>query len=115
MSKNSKVRKSLSTNVKNSKKSKIKINVKMRLFVAFVVFGSIIFTLSYNLLSNLNKINEMKKEKVFLESQILALKEEEKVLKNDIQKLEDPAYVARYAREKYLYSKEGEFIIKLPD
>ena len=57
----------------------------------------------------------MKKEKVFLEEQILALQEEEKVLKNDIQKLEDPSYVARYAREKYLYSKEGEYIIRIPE
>ena len=65
--------------------------------------------------SDVNKINQMKKEKVFLEEQILALQEEEKVLKNDIQKLEDPSYVARYAREKYLYSKEGEYIIRIPE
>ena len=52
-------------------------------------------------------MNEQKKE---LEDRIASLKEEEKVLKSDIQKLEDPSYVARYAREKYLYSKDGEFM-----
>ena len=43
------------------------------------------------------------------------LTDEEKVLNSDIKKLEDPEYVARYAREKYLYSKDGELIIRIPD
>ena len=50
-----------------------------------------------------------------LENKIALLKEEEKILESDIQKLEDPSYVARYAREKYLYSKDGEIIIRMPD
>ncbi len=40
------------------------------------------------------------------------LKEEEK-LQSEIIKLQDPEYIARYAREKYLYSKDGEIIIKI--
>ena len=42
------------------------------------------------------------------------LQKEEEELKADVERLQDPDYVARYAREKYLYSKDGEFIIKLP-
>ncbi len=57
----------------------------------------------------------MKEQKKQLEDRIASLKEEEKVLESDIQKLEDPSYVARYAREKYLYSKDGEIIIRMPD
>lgn len=57
----------------------------------------------------------MKEQKKELEDRIASLKEEEKVLESDIQKLEDPSYVARYAREKYLYSKDGEIIIRIPD
>ena len=57
----------------------------------------------------------MKEQKKELEDRIAFLKEEEKVLESDIQKLEDPSYVARYAREKYLYSKDGEIIIRMPD
>ena len=37
------------------------------------------------------------------------------VLNQEIIKLQDPEYLARYAREKYFYSKDGELIIKLPD
>ena len=33
----------------------------------------------------------------------------------EINKLNDPDYLARYAREKYSYSKEGEYIIKIKD
>ena len=42
------------------------------------------------------------------------LKEEES-LTSEVTKLHDPDYVARYAREKYMYSLPGEFIIKLPE
>ena len=57
----------------------------------------------------------MKEKKKFLEEQLVKLNDEEKALESDIQKLEDPTYVARYAREKYLYSKDGELIIRMPD
>ena len=46
---------------------------------------------------------------------MVKLEDEEKVLSSDIEKLKDPAYIAIYAREKYLYSKDGELIIRLPD
>ena len=40
---------------------------------------------------------------------------EEEELKSEINKLQDPEYVARYAREKYLYSKDDEIIIKIEE
>ena len=53
-------------------------------------------------------------EKKVLSDKIVVLAEEEEALKKEVEKLKDPEYVARYAREKYYYSKNGEFIIKLP-
>lgn len=50
-----------------------------------------------------------------LDAKLSDLKDEEEKLKLDALKLQDPEYIARYAREKYLYSKEGEFIIKIPE
>ena len=41
------------------------------------------------------------------------LLEQEKQLKSDVNKLQDPDYVARYAREKYLYTKDGEKILTI--
>lgn len=54
------------------------------------------------------------REKTFLKIEMARLKEEEAYLKIEVDKFQDPDYVARYAREKYLYSKDGEFTIKIP-
>lgn len=55
------------------------------------------------------------KEKQELEEKLAELQKKEKELKLDADKLQDPDYIARYAREKYSYSKDGEFIIKIPE
>ena len=47
--------------------------------------------------------------------QIYEKKKEQKEYTVKLEKLQDPDYVARYAREKYLYSKDGEIIIRIPD
>ena len=55
------------------------------------------------------------REKNTLEKELTALKEKEEELKVDANKLQNPDYIARYAREKYLYSKEGEYILQIPE
>jgi cell division protein DivIC len=54
------------------------------------------------------------KEKEKYEQELTKLKEKEQKLMVDVEKLQDPEYVGRYLREKFLYSKKGEYIIKLP-
>ena len=106
---------------KNTRKSKISKKAKLRILLFFIIFGGIIGSLSYSFFSNVNKIVSIKKEKQVLKDiakkieASVELTDEEKVLNSDIKKLEDPEYVARYAREKYLYSKDGELIIRIPD
>ncbi len=100
---------------KPKSKSKISKKTKSHMVIAFLFFGTIISWLSYNFFSNINQIMKMRDEKKYLQARMIELKEEEEVLKSDIQKLEDPTYIARYAREKYLYSKDGELIIRIPD
>ena len=95
-------------------KKKINKKAKTRIFLFFIIFGSIITSLSYSFFSNVSKIIEIKNEKQALNDKLVTLKEEDK-LNSDIKKLKDPEYVARYAREKYMYSKDGELIIRLPD
>ena len=50
-----------------------------------------------------------------LKNHYTELKEEAEELKIEINQLNDPEYLAKYARENYSYSKEGEYIIKLKD
>ncbi len=40
------------------------------------------------------------------------LKEEEK-LASDVTKLQDSDYIARYAKEKFLYSQDGDIILRM--
>lgn len=53
-------------------------------------------------------------EKKILEKELTSLKEKEDELKADVEKLQDADYIARYAREKYYYSKDGEYILRIP-
>ena len=97
------------------KKKKSNKKAKIRIFLFFMIFGSVTLYLSYNFFSNVSKIMEIKKDKQLLEDKLASLQDEEDELNSDIKKLEDPEYVARYAREKYMYSKDGELIIRIPD
>lgn len=89
--------------------------VKIRMFFLTTLFAFIIGYLGYSLSFNVKKIMEINKQKNILNNKLVNLKDEEDALNSDIKKLKDPDYVARYARKKYMYSKEGELIIRIPD
>jgi len=86
---------------------------KIRVFFTIIVFIFVAGILGYNCFDTVTKIQEMKKEKKNLENQLVTLKEEKEELETDIMKLEDPDYIAKYVREKYFYSKDGELILRL--
>ena len=86
---------------------------KIRIFVSLIIFGSVTCALGYNCLTNLIKINDMREEKKELQNKLVSLQEEKETLEIDIMKLEDPDYIAKYVREKYFYSKDGELILRL--
>ena len=96
-------------------KTKTRKRLRVKSIFVLMFFILLIIYLSYNLVGSINKIILINKEKKELESRIVSLEEEEEKLQADIQKLEDPTYIARYAREKYLYSKDGELIIRFDD
>lgn len=94
---------------------KIKKVTKRRLTIfgtlsVFIIFY-FLFTLFYESY-NLYKLAIKQKE---LKNHYTELKEEAKELEIEINQLNDPEYLAKYARENYSYSKEGEYIIKLKD
>ena len=78
-------------------------------FICFFIIGLCIISS----ISNIAKINEKRIEKKNLTKKLETLKEEETMLSDDVEKLKNPEYAARYAREKYLYSKYGEKILKI--
>ena len=76
--------------------------------LVFLAVGGILFK---SIFTTSMQIYEKKEYTTKLEK----LKDKEDELNNTVTKLQDPDYVARYAREKYLYSKDGEIIIRIPD
>ena len=94
-------------------KKKYTVKTKSRMLIFFLVFGLVISTLGYRLFSNIYQINEMKNQKKKLQGEIVSLNDENEALEADIERLSDSEYIARYVREKYLYSKKGELIIRI--
>lgn len=91
---------------KISKTSKRRLAFFGTLSLVIIVYA--VFTTIYYGVSLLKVKNENKS----LENELKELQNSEENLKIEIQKLKDPEYIARYARENYLYSKDGEYVIK---
>ena len=94
---------------KVSRKAKRRVTILSCLLIVLIV------TLGTSFFSNWTKILDNKKEATRLSAEYNELLEKESSLKSEVTKLQDPDYVARYAREKYLYSKNGEMIIRIPE
>ncbi len=96
-----------------------KKNVKQKRNRRMIILGlgsiAVIITMTLTIGKYWVDIYDKYKEKQELEEKLAELQKKEKELKLDADKLQDPDYIARYAREKYSYSKDGEFIIKIPE
>ena len=98
-----------------SKSKKGLKQAKKRLVLEICVFLVLLVFLSFTMFKVWLQIMDNKSNLVSLSEKYEKLLEEEKQLKSDVNKLQDPDYVARYAREKYLYTRDGELIIRMPD
>ena len=94
------------------KKRKIKPS-KIRMLILVPISLAIIGYFFYLLISYPYNIMRLKNEEKKYEEELLNLEIDEKNLKNEIEKLKDIDYLARYARENYQYSKNGEIILKI--
>lgn len=93
-----------------SKKSK---KEKKRLFL----ISTMIFLLLGILVSSVYKdwiqILDNKSKEVALNKEYEELLEKENELNSEITKLQDDAYLARYAKEKFMFSANGDTIIRM--
>lgn len=95
-------------NLKNSKKKRRRL-----LILGTFSIVTIVFTI-YTMGKYWVQIYEKTHEKEDLSLELKKLKKKESSLRADANKMQDKEYIARYAREKYLYSKDGEFILRIP-
>ena len=97
------------------KKTKVSMKKNVRRLLVFGFFSvAIISFVLVSVYKIVNQIFDKYKEADELEKRIASLTEKEEDLNNEINKLQDKDYLARYAREKYFYSKNGELIIRIP-
>lgn len=91
---------------KASKKEK-----KRLIFISFAIILLLTFLVG-SVYSDWQEILKNKKLERELANEYELLLNDEIKLSAEITKLEDDEYLARYAKEKYMLSKEGDIIIK---
>ena len=83
------------------------------------VFGGlsclVIVLFIYHLISYIVLVSNLTRQEEELQKKLLDLKKNNIELKEEIQKLKDPEYLAKYAQEKFLYSKDGQYIIRIDE
>ncbi len=94
---------------KMSQKTKFRVTfLSIAFIISIVVFISTAFSYFSQIVKNKEEINKLKE--IYNDKLV-----DEENLKEEINRLQDPEYMAKYAREKYLYSKNGEIIIKIEE
>jgi len=86
---------------------------RLRFFVYCSIIIAIIVVTFLSCAGDWMKIHNTKNEISELQEKYDKLLSDEDKLNEDVVKLQDSEYAAKYAREKYLYTKDGELIIDL--
>ncbi len=86
---------------------------KRRLLILGTISIITIFSFLFTLGSYIYEYYSLSMEGDSLENELYQLEENKEVLKTDLIKLKDPEYIVRYAKQHYLYSENGEYVLKL--
>ncbi len=87
---------------------------KRRLVILTPVVVFLVGYAAFTLVTTVMEMYNLNREEKELKTNLNDLKGEAEDLKTEINKLQDEDYIARYARENYLYTKDGEYVIKTP-
>jgi len=91
---------------KKSKRRLMIFGIPSIIVIAYFIITFLSYIYNYSVLKN---------EEKELNDELYNLQEEKVYLKTEILKLHDPSYIIRYAKEKFLYSTDGEYVIKLEE
>lgn len=97
------------------KKNKFSIQARRRLFFLRPICLFLLFFVAITFISDTIRLYQLNNEKKEKEEEYIKQQEKSDYLKNEIIKLNDPEYLAKFARENYSYSKDGELIIKIDE
>lgn len=90
-------------------KSKIRKTVKPMIFM--VVGCAMMWILFSSAMTTFSRQEDIAR----LEKEVEAIQAEKAALENQVELLNDDDYVTRYARENYVFTREGEKVVILPD
>ncbi len=93
--------------MKKTKKEK-----KRLVFISFCIIGLLV-TLVSSVFKDWQEIMANNSAIKSLSAEYESLLSEEEKLESDVTKLQDSEYVARYAKEKFMYSSDGDIIIRM--
>ncbi|EOW3721536.1 septum formation initiator family protein [Listeria monocytogenes] len=80
--------------------------------IIFVVVGGLL-TIMYT--KQALTLKEKKAKQVQVDKKMVAMKDEEEALNEQIKKLHNDDYIAKLARSEYYLSKDGEIIFNIPE
>jgi cell division protein DivIC len=86
-----------------------------RLTVLIVIVGLSAYFIVSTLLRQSATLEAMKEEKQKADQELVALKKDETILKEEIIKLNDEEYIAKLARKDFFLSNSNEIIFNLPE
>lgn len=87
---------------------------KRLVFISFTIICLIVL-LVVSVYKDFLTIIKNKNKTYKLTAKYEQLLDEKKSLTSEVTKMKDPDYLARYAKEKFLYSKDDEVIIRMED
>lgn len=87
---------------------------KYKKFIGFIYVGISAVFIYLVIMAGYRVVNKTIEYDVLVEQRD-ALMKEKKELSKEVELLADDDYVTRYARENYIFSKEGEEVVKLPE
>jgi cell division protein DivIC len=86
-----------------------------RLTVFFVFAVAVAYLMISTMISQNSALANKTDEKEQLKKQLVAMKKDEVLLKEEIVKLNDDEYIAKLARKEYFLSDDNEIIFTLPE
>jgi cell division protein DivIC len=86
---------------------------RLSLFLVFAALISYLMITSF--ISQSSTLDKKVAQKKQLEQQLIQLKKQQEILKEDIVKLNDDDYLAKLARKEYFFSENGEIIFNIPE
>jgi cell division protein DivIC len=86
---------------------------RLSLFLVFAAIMSYLMITSF--VSQSSTLDKKVAQKKQLEQELIQLKKQQEILKEDIVKLNDDEYLAKLARKEYFFSENGEIIFNIPE